>query len=73
MSTALIRGNMLTQLANRGVSAVEPTEQLVHKFLTALPGPWLPEEFFAPYELIERSIKDASDDGKHSLLRVTTA
>ena len=69
MSTALIRGNMLTQLANRGESASEPIEQLVRKFLTSLPGPWLPEEFFAPYELIERSIRDASDGGRHSLLR----
>ena len=70
MSIALIRGNMLTQLANREKSAVEETDRVLREFLTDKPGPWLPEDFFAPYELVERSIDAATPEGKHTLLRL---
>lgn len=69
MSTALIRGNMLTQLANRGESATVETERLVREFLADKPGAWMPEDFFAPYELVERSLDDAEQKGRHALLR----
>ena len=70
MSIALIRGNMLTQLANRGESAVEETDRLLREFLADKSGPWLPEDFFAPFELVERSIDAATPEGKHTLLRL---
>jgi hypothetical protein len=70
MSTALIRGNMLTQLANRGESAAGEIDRLIREFLADTPGPWMPEDFLAPYELLERSIDEASSDGRHFLLRM---
>jgi hypothetical protein len=70
MSTALIRGNMLTHLGNRGTAAVEEADRLLREFLADKPGPWLPEDFFAPHELVERSIDAATPEGKHTLLRL---
>lgn len=69
MSLALIRSNLLTELANRGEVAGEEVEQKVREFLADPPGPWLPEEFGAPYELLERSIEKASGLGKRVLIR----
>ena len=69
MSTALIRGNMLTQLANRGETMAMETKRLVRDFLADKPGAWMPEDFLAPYELVERSLDDATKDGRHLILR----
>ncbi len=59
---------MLTAVANRGKAAQAEVERMVKDFLADPPGPWLPEEFSAPHELLERSITDASKEGKTILV-----
>jgi len=60
---------MLTSLANCGETAESEADQLIRSFLAAKPGAWMPEDFLAPYELVERSIDNATKEGKDFLLR----
>ncbi|MEQ1830451.1 MAG: hypothetical protein ABL921_31120, partial [Pirellula sp.] len=55
--------------ANRGGTAQTAVERLERKFLMDPPGPWLPDEFLSPHELLERSITNASDTGRKILIR----
>ena len=68
MSLALIRSDLLTDIANQGESAASAIAQSAREFLEDSPGPWLPEQFYSPYELIDRSLRNSTKVGKQALL-----
>ena len=65
MSLALIRGNILTALANRNEHK-EVRKILCEDLGTEIEKAlqWLPEDMWAPHELIERSWQQAQPSGK---------
>lgn len=60
----MIRSNMLTALANKGHVALIEVERLVQEFLSDPVGDWLPDDFLAPHELLERSILECDEAGR---------
>ncbi len=69
MSFALIRNDLLVDLANEGDASTIPVQTKVEEFLGKAPGAWLPEGFESGYQLIDRAIKNAKKSGKIILIK----
>jgi len=69
MSFALMRIDLLVDLANEGEAATDPVQKQVDELLAKAPGAWLPDGYEASFQLVERAIKGANKRGKVILIK----